>query len=73
MDGHRLAVILTTMSRENHSVRRDVTCRTNECMALKAPDHCLVRDYIREDQLSTARRTTHRLHALPDIHPWLAI
>jgi hypothetical protein len=42
----------------------DMACRTNEGVVLKAPDH-VVRGHFAQDQLSTARLTTHRPHALP--------
>jgi hypothetical protein len=63
MYGHRLAVILTTMSREDYSMRCDMACQANEGVALEATDHRVVRDNVGQDHLSTARRTTHRSHA----------
>src|SRR6266571_5821709 len=62
MDGHRLAVILTTMSRE-HSKRGETACRTKEAVVLETTDHRGVRDHVHQDQFSDARRTTHHSHA----------
>ena len=62
MHGHSLTLILTTVSREDYPVRCDMACRTNEGVALEAADHRIVRDHVSEDQLSAARRTTHRSH-----------
>ena len=62
MDGHRLAVILTTMSRE-HSKRGETACRTKEAVVLEVTEHRGVRDHVHQDQFRDARRTTHHSHA----------
>jgi hypothetical protein len=61
MDGHRLGVILTTMSHEDHSMLCDMAFRTNEGMVLEARDS--VPDHGRQYHLSAARHTTHRSHS----------
>jgi hypothetical protein len=50
------------MSREDHSMRREMACRTNVGVVLETTDHRMVRDHVREDHLSAARRSTHRSH-----------
>jgi len=69
MYGHGLAVILTTVPREDYSMRCGMACQANKHMTLETTDHCRVRDHLREDHLSPARRTTHRPHAYGTIHP----
>jgi hypothetical protein len=62
-----LGFIHTAMSHENHAMLCDVACRTNEAVVLEATDaHRVVRDHVRQDQLSAARCTTHR-HAYPAV------
>jgi len=63
MHGHRLAVILAAVSREDYSMRCDMACQANEGVVLEAADHSVVRDNVGQDHLGTARRTTHRSHA----------
>jgi hypothetical protein len=58
------------------TTRRSVTLavRTNEGMVLDARDS--VSDHVRQDQLSTALRTTHRSHTVEQsrsTHPLLAV
>jgi hypothetical protein len=63
MDGHRLGVILTTMSHEDYSTLCDMAFRTNEGMVLEATDsHRVILGHVQQDHLSAARRTTHRSH-----------
>src|SRR6516164_7916625 len=69
MYGHGLAVILTTVSREDDSMRCDMACQANKRMTLETTDHRRVRDHVREDHLSPARRATHRPHAYRTTHP----
>ena len=52
------------LSHQEQLMLCDMACRTNEGVVLKAPDH-VVRGHFAQDQLSTARLTTHRPHALP--------
>ena len=69
MDGHGLAVILTTVSREDYSMRCGMACQANKHMTLETAHPRRVRDHVREDHLSPARRTTHRPHAYGTVHP----
>ena len=55
MYGHGLAVILTTVPREDYSMRCGMACQANKHMTLETTDHCRVRDHLREDHLSPAR------------------
>ena len=61
MQRHRLGVMLTTMSREDHSTLCDMAVRTDEGMVLDARNAVL--DHVRQDQLNAARRTTHCSHS----------
>jgi hypothetical protein len=55
MDGHELAVVLTAMPHEEHALLGDVTCRTDECVALEAANSLRsVRDHLRKDQIGAA-------------------
>jgi hypothetical protein len=68
MHGHRLAIILTTVPRENHLTLCGMACRANESMVLDAWDS--VPDHVGQDhQLGAARFTMHRSHALHSAHP----
>src|SRR6516225_4443473 len=53
--------MLTAMSHKKHAMLCDVACRTNEAVVLEPTGAgCVVRDHVRQDQLSAARCTTHR-------------
>ena len=58
MHRHVLGVGLATVSRENNPQLRDVALGANEGMVLEARNG--IRDDFHQDQLSAARRTTHR-------------
>ena len=69
MYGHRLAVILTTLSREHYPTLCGMACRANESMVLGTWDS--VPDYVGQDhQLGAARFTSHRSHAYKLPHLW---
>jgi len=62
MYGRRLAVILTTMSREHYPMLCRMACRANESMVFDAWDS--VPDHVGQDhQLGAAHFTSHRSHA----------
>ena len=64
MRGRRLAVILTPMSREDQLTFRDMACRANKGMVLEAVHgRGLIGHHACQNQLGTARGTTHRLHS----------
>jgi hypothetical protein len=69
MYGHGLAVILTTVPREDYSMLCDMACQADKRMTLETTDYRRVRDHAREDHLSPARRTTHRPHVYGTIRP----
>jgi hypothetical protein len=60
MQGHGPGVIVTPMSGEDHPTLRDMTCRTDKRMVLEAAYSArIVRDHVRQDQLSATGSTTH--------------
>ena len=53
------------MSREDYSAHSDMASRANKSVVLKATDtHRVLRDHVREDQLSVTCCTVHRSHSL---------
>src|ERR1700730_14295068 len=63
MQGHGLGVIVTPMSGEDHPTLRDMACRTDKRMVLEATySGRIVRDHVRQDQLSATGSTTHHSH-----------
>jgi hypothetical protein len=58
MQGHRRAIILTAMPRENYPTLRDMALQTSETMVLEARDSAT--HHVHQNQLGAARRTTHR-------------
>jgi hypothetical protein len=68
MYGHRLAVILTTMSREDYPTLCGMACRANESMVLDAWDS-VPDDGGQDHQLGAARFTAHRSNACAERPP----
>src|ERR1700730_13196766 len=60
-----LGVLLTPMSREDHSTQCDMASRATKGVVLKATNsHRVLRDHVRKDQLSVTRCTVHPSHSL---------
>ena len=58
------------MSREDYSAHSDMASRANKSVVLKATDsRRVLRDHVREDQLSVTCCTVHRSHSLAERPP----
>ena len=61
------------MSREDYSAHSDMASRANKSVVLKATDsRRVLRDHVREDQLSVTCCTVHRSHSLAERPPSVA-
>jgi hypothetical protein len=61
------------MSREDYSAHSDMASRANKSVVLKATDsRRVLRDHVREDQLSVTCCTVHRSHSLAERPPIVA-
>jgi hypothetical protein len=64
--GHRRAISLTTIFDEHYPTLCNMASRADERMVLDTTySHCMVRDHLRQDQLSATGNTTHYSHPKP--------
>src|ERR1700731_1590444 len=64
--GHRRAISLTTIFDEHYPTLGNMASRADERMVLDTTySHCMVRDHLRQDQLSATGNTTHHSHTKP--------
>jgi hypothetical protein len=61
--GHRRAISLTTIFDEHYPTLGNMASRADERIVLDTTySHCMVRDHLRQDQLSATGNTTHHSH-----------
>src|SRR6202047_1892129 len=64
--GHRRAISLTTIFDEHYPTLCNMASRADERMVLDTTySHCMVRDHLRQDQLSATGNTTRHSHTKP--------